>query len=148
MRIERAPWEYSKAHHPVCFSCFYYRRQSCLPQTIWFFPVLVPRKYDDAMRNALSEWFAYAIHQWHKGKNKTRTPNSSKAKRARVAFCPKSRPNSPLGKRDATLDERACEMRASANHRLAVRFPRARKGNPRSQQGARRAQGQNRRAER
>ena len=32
------------------------------------------RKYDDAMRNALSECFAYAIHQWHKGKNKVLIP--------------------------------------------------------------------------
>ena len=72
------------------------------------------RKYDDAMRNALSECFAYAIHQWHKGKNKNPHAQLIEALEGAGGFLSKIAPKLTLGKRDATLDERACEMRASA----------------------------------
>lgn len=72
------------------------------------------RKYDDAMRNALSECFAYAIHQWHKGKNKNPHAQLIEALESAGGFLSKIAPKLTLGKRDAALDERTCEMRASA----------------------------------
>ena len=72
------------------------------------------RKYDDAMRSALAECFAYAIHQWHKGKNKNPHAQLIEALEGAGGFLSKIAPKLTLGKRDATLDERACEMRASA----------------------------------
>lgn len=72
------------------------------------------RKYDDAMRSALAECFAYAIHQWHKGKNKNPHAQLIAALEAAGGFLSKIAPKLTLGKRDAALDERACEMRASA----------------------------------
>ena len=72
------------------------------------------RKYDDAMRNALAECFAYALHQWHKGKNKNPHAQLIEALEAAGGFLSKIAPKLTLGKRDVVLDERACEMRASA----------------------------------
>lgn len=72
------------------------------------------RKYDDAMRSALAECFAYAIHQWHKGKNKNPHAQLIEALEAAGGFLSKIAPKLTLGKRDAALDEEACEMRASA----------------------------------
>ena len=72
------------------------------------------RKYDDAMRSALAECFAYALHQWHKGKNKNPHAQLIEALEGAGGFLSKIAPKLTLGKRDATLDERACEMRASA----------------------------------
>lgn len=72
------------------------------------------RKYDDAMRSALAECFAYALHQWHKGKNKNPHAQLIEALEGAGGFLSKIAPKLTLGKRDAALDERACEMRASA----------------------------------
>jgi len=72
------------------------------------------RKYDDAMRNALAECFAYTLHQWHKGKNRNPHAQLIEALEGAGGFLSKIAPKLTLGKRDAALDERACEMRASA----------------------------------
>ncbi len=72
------------------------------------------RKYDDAMRSALAECFAYAICQWHKGKNKNPHAQLIEALEGAGGFLSKIAPKLTLGKRDSTLDERACELRASA----------------------------------
>lgn len=72
------------------------------------------RKYDDAMRNALAECFAYSLHQWHTGKNKNPHAQLIEALEGAGGFLSKIAPKLTLGKRDAGLDERACEMRASA----------------------------------
>ena len=72
------------------------------------------RKYDDAMRSALAECFAYALHQWHKGKNKNPHAQLIEALEGAGGFLSKIAPKLTLGKRGSALDERACEMRASA----------------------------------
>ena len=70
------------------------------------------RKYDDSMKSALSACYAYCLWQWHNGKNKNPHGELIAALNEAKGFLSEIAPKLTLGKRDATLSEAGCTMRA------------------------------------
>ena len=70
------------------------------------------RKYDDSMKSALSACYAYALWQWHNGKNKNPHGELIAALNEAKGFLSEIAPKLTLGKRDAALNEAGCTMRA------------------------------------
>lgn len=70
------------------------------------------RKYDEAMQAALSACYAYTLWQWHNGKNRNAHAELVAALTEAKGFLSEITPKLTLGKRDATLSEAACTMRA------------------------------------
>ena len=70
------------------------------------------RKYDDSMKSALSACYAYTLWQWHNGKNKNPHGEFIAALSEAKGFLSEIAPKLTLGKRDATLSEAGCTMRA------------------------------------
>ena len=70
------------------------------------------RKYDDSMKSALSACYAYALWQWHNGKNKNPHGELIAALSEAKGFLSEIAAKLTLGKRDAALNEAQCTMRA------------------------------------